>query len=158
MRRQVELRWQEVTWHRPFELEDVHDLLTHMAATSPRGPVIWEIRGNKNGVRFLIGTDRTYSHKVQNLFRSHGNIQFTDASAEDRATVTTAKQLKATRPILSLKTDTALSVIRSALFAISRYSAETVLQVLFGPTSMPTPTRASALPTRWPRWNVCRPG
>lgn len=151
MKRQVALCWQEVTWHRPFTLADVHDLLTHLAATSPRGPVIWEIRGSNNGVRFLIGTDRAYSQKVRYVFRAHGNIQFTDVATDGRKDVAVAKRVKISRPQLSLKTDTTLSVIRSGLYAMSRHSGETVLQVVLGPTSMPVPA-PSSLPDPHASW------
>jgi hypothetical protein len=138
MKRQAALCWQEVSWQRPFELEAVHELLTHLAAASPRGAVIWEIRGNDSGIRYLLGADRQYIQKIHEVFKAHGNIQFADVDETSRAAVSVSKQLRITRPLLSLKTDTALSVVRAGVAAMSGHSTETVLQIVIGQAFKPS--------------------
>ena len=47
--------WREVYLHRPYELETVWEVLSHLAALSPRGVVILEVRGRKGTVSYLLG-------------------------------------------------------------------------------------------------------
>lgn len=46
MKHKIEhIQWQEVVWQRPYKLETVWETLTHLAALTPRGAVVWEARG-----------------------------------------------------------------------------------------------------------------
>jgi len=141
MSRKPNLVWQELSWQRPFELETVHDMLTHLASTSPRGAVVWEIRSGKNGVRFLIGADKMYMSKIQSVFTAHGDVRFADVPAGSRAEMMVSRQIKVTRPTLSLQTDTTLSTIRAGLAAMANVprDAEAVIQIVLGPSYAPTP-------------------
>lgn len=56
--------WLEVNWQRPFNLDAVWEALTHLSTLSPRGAVIWEVRGANGRITHLIGADRTYINKV----------------------------------------------------------------------------------------------
>ena len=49
--------WKEVVWHRPYKLEAVWEVLTHLAAITPRGSVIWEIHSCNGKVSYLLGAD-----------------------------------------------------------------------------------------------------
>lgn len=141
MKRQIkEMCWKEVIWHRPFELETVYELLSHLASIIPRGPVIWEARAYGGRVRYLLGADKSYINKMQAVFRTHGRVQFHSILEDARRTINTAKQLKVSHPGLSLKTDTALSVIRAGLAAMAstHKEEETVLQIIFGPSFAPS--------------------
>jgi len=141
MKRQIkEMCWKEVIWHRPFELETVYELLSHLASIIPRGPVIWETRAYGGRVCHLLGADKSYINKIQAVFRTHGRVQFQSVPEDARRTVNTAKQLKISRPQLSLKTDIALSVIRAGLAAMAsnHREEETVLQIVFGPSFAPS--------------------
>ena len=135
------LYWQKVSWQRPFELETVQEILTHLASVVPRGPVVWEIRGNKSGISHLLGTEREHTNKLNAVFTTHGNIQF--FGSVNRKSVNSAKQLKISKPILSLKTDTALAVIRAGLATMANVSGneELVLQIVLGPSYSPSPIR-----------------
>jgi len=139
LNRKPNLCWREVEWQRPYELEIVHQVLTHLATTSPRGAVIWEVRGNKDGVRFLIGADQNYINKIESVFTAHGNVQFSDTA--ERKPVTNARLLKVSRAILSLNTDTTLSTIRAGLASITSVpsGAEIVLQIVIGASYSPSP-------------------
>ena len=141
MKRNQKFCWYEVHWQRPFELGAVYDALTHLASTSPRGPVIWEVRGRKGKVRFFIGTFDCYSRAVHSIFRANGKVRFTQISEKDRTPVTTARKLKITHPSLSLKTDTTLAVIRSALAVMAGMpkDVETTLQIVLDPAWAPHP-------------------
>ena len=35
------ITWKEIVWHRPFKLEQVIDMLNHLAALKNRGAIIW---------------------------------------------------------------------------------------------------------------------
>jgi len=141
------LVWQEVFWQRPFEIETVQELLTHLASVTPRGPVVWEVRGHKNQIRYFVASAKEYLNKTKDTFSAHGNIQFADITNSDRKSVTVSKQLKISNQILSLNTDIAPAFIRSALAAMSQSggSKETVLQIILGPSYSPRP-----LPGRMP--------
>jgi DNA polymerase III delta prime subunit len=135
-----ELCWSEVVWRRPFEIDCVHNLLSHLASLVPRGPVIWEVRGRDGCVRYLLGTDRKHLRKIRELFAAHGNVEFYHAPEHIRGSIRTVKNLRISHPVLSLKTDASLSVIRAGLAAIAsaRGKEEIVLQIVFGPSFAPS--------------------
>jgi hypothetical protein len=141
MTRQADLVWQEVTWQRAFTLDDVLELLTHIASTVPRGAIAFEVRGGGGNVRYSLGTERAHCRKIRDLFAVHGDIRFGDIEEGDRQKVVAAKQLKITRPLLSLKTDCTISAIRAGLAAMSNVpkGAEVVLQIILGKSFAPTP-------------------
>ena len=118
MKRNLEFCWYEVFWQRPFELDAVYDLLTHLATAAPRGPIVWEVRGSKGKVRFFLSA----------------------LSETDRTPIAAAKRLKISKPSLSLKTDITLSAIRSGLAAMANMprDVEIVLQIVLGPSYTPS--------------------
>lgn len=132
--------WREVDWQRPFELDAVLDVMTQLSVCSPRGAVIWEVRGNKSGIRYLLGMDRLYIGKIENIFRSHGRVQFSDAKT--RTPIKAARLLKVTHPSLSLNTELSQSVTRAVLAAMSTSNTETVIQIVLGRGYAPFPTPA----------------
>ena len=140
MKRQIEnIVWNEVVWNRPFELDAVHEALTHMASLTLRGTVIWEVRGSGGHVRYLLGMDERYVHKITETLRVHGNIRFYDMPEHARKMIRTAERLKISHPVLSLKTKVSLSVIRAGLAAMAaKNNEETVLQIVFGPSYAPS--------------------
>ena len=141
MKRQIDIAWREVVWTRQFELNAVYDLLTHLAATVPRGAVVWEIRGNCKKTQYLLGVDRMYLKKITDIFKAQGDVRFLDLKADGRQPVVVAEQLKITKPVLSLKTDMATAVIRAGLAALSNIpeDGEAVVQVILGPSFAPAP-------------------
>lgn len=136
--------WNEVVWQRPFELEAVWNVLTHLACHNPRGAVVWEVRGNQNGVRYLLGADQAYIEKIKDIFHAHGNVQFHEIPKESRRSVSVARQLKITHPTLSLNTTLTQSTIRAGLAAMSTKKPDTdiILQLVcgrgFSPSLIPT--------------------
>jgi len=142
MKKHNDLCWYEVFWQRPFELDAVHELLVNLATASPRGPIVWEVRGRKGNVKFYLGTYAPYVRKIHDLFRVNGKVRFAALKETDRTPMEAAKRLKISKPALSLKTDTTLSVIRSGLAAMSALprDVEAVMQIVLGPSY--TPKRA----------------
>ena len=136
--------WNEVVWQRPFELEAVWNVLTHLACHSPRGAVVWEVRGNREGVRYLLGADQAYIEKIKDIFHAHGNVQFHKVPDESRRAVSGVRQLKITHPTLSLNTTLTQSTIRAGLAAMSvmRPDTDIILQLVcgrgFSPSLIPT--------------------
>jgi hypothetical protein len=154
MKRQIEdICWKEVVWHRPFELETIYELLTHLASLIPRGAIIWEVRASEGRVQYLIGAERRHMPAIQVVFRSHGRVQFYSAKEDSRKTIDTVRQLKISRPVLSLKTDVTLAVIRAGLAAIvsGANPSDAVLQIVFGRSFAPTdvPKRVPSPHTPW---------
>lgn len=126
--------WREVSWRRPFGMEDVWNALSNLSTLTSRGAVIWEVRGKDGKVVHLLGADRTYIDKIEQTFRAHGDIQFREVSDNIRTPVQRARQLRITKPVLSLNTNLAESVIRVGLAAMTedKRGTETVLQVVLG--------------------------
>ena len=141
MKRKIqEIRWREVAWRRPFKLEAVREMLSHLAALSPRGAVIWEARGSNGRVRYRLGADREYIGGIEETMKAHGNIRFSDLPAHTAAPVGTARQLVIGKPTLSLNTDISMSAIRAGLAALAaaRDGEETVLQIVLGGAYAPS--------------------
>jgi energy-coupling factor transporter ATP-binding protein EcfA2 len=146
MKRNQTLVWREVHWQRPFETNDVWDALTHLAATRPRGAVIWEARGGQSSVTYLLGMEKYYHTMVEGIFQAHGDVRFT--RQPERLPVDYARQMKVSRKILSLKTDLVLSVLRAALSAMREGCA---VQIVFGPSFAPRST-SGKLPDPHASW------
>lgn len=152
MKRSLEqIIWKQLVWQRPFSLESVWELLSHLAAHSPRGPLIWEVRSRNGDTRYLLGADQKYMTKIQEIFQTHGNIQFYDIPNQSCKLVSLARSVKITRPLLSLNTNVASSVTRSALAAMSgSKDTETVLQIVLGGSYAPTfPPSDLRIPDNW---------
>lgn len=136
--------WKQVIWARPYKTENVWELLSHLAALSPRGAVIWEIRSKNGQVHYLLGADKRYIADIEKAAKAHGSIEFHDAEETARIPINTARQLKISHPSLSLKTDMAQAVIRAGLAALAenRDESETVVQVILGRAYAPSPVPA----------------
>lgn len=147
------ISWQEVLWQRPYDLGAVQNILAQLANLTPRGAVIWEIRGRNGQVSHLLGADKQYIGKIEEVFRAHGDVKFHTLPRAARLPVGMAKQLRVTHPQLSLKTDIAEAVIRAGLAAMTedRDGTELVLQVILGMAYPPAPIPAS-LPDPHATW------
>ena len=139
-RRFEDIVWREIVWQRPFELEAVQEMLVHLASLSTRGPIVWEIRGNGNRIRYLVGMEKCHQAKIKQAMEPHGKIQF-HKPEEERGPVTKAVQLKISKATLSLKTDKTTAVIRASLAAMNMCHdyEELVLQIILGPSILPVP-------------------
>jgi len=141
--------WREVSIQRPYEIETVWDILTHLAALSSRGPVVWEARCKDGKMRYLLGTPQWSVSRVQEVFKAHSSVQFSEAGR--REPVSEARKLKISRPVLSLNTELSAAMIRATLAAMTgaKSEAECVLQVLLGAAYAP-----SAIPQNLPNPNA----
>lgn len=136
--------WLEVRWERPFTVDTVLEALTHLSSLSPRGAVLWESRGKDGHVTHLLGADRRYIGKIAQAFRAHGDIRFREVSGSSRIPVRAARELKITKPVLSLNTNLAGAMVRAGLAAMTedKRGTETVLQVVLGRGFAPSPVPA----------------
>ena len=142
LKHQIEdLVWRELVWARPYKTETVWEVLSHLAALSPRGAVVWEVRSRNGDVSYLIGAAARYIKNIEEAIKAHSDIQFHEVGAEKRAAVTTARQLKISHPTLSLKTDITEAVIRAGLAALTedKSGIEIVIQIVLGRTYAPSP-------------------
>lgn len=140
-----DLVFREIVWARPYKLETVWETLSHLAALSPRGAVVWEVRSGNGTVCYLLGAAARYIRNIEEAIKAHGDIQFHEAGAEERDFVTTARQLKISHPTLSLKTDITEAVIRAGLAALTddKSDTEIVIQVVLGRAYAPSPVPAN---------------
>lgn len=136
-----DLVFKEIVWVRPYKTETVWEVLSHLAALSPRGAVIWEVRSQNGKVSYLIGAAARYIKNIEEAIKAHGNIQFHEAGAEKRAAITAARQLKISHPTLSLRTDITEAVIRAGLAALTEHKDGTqiVVQIILGRAYSPSP-------------------
>lgn len=139
-----DLVFKEIVWVRPYKTETVWEVLSHLAALSPRGAVIWEVRSQNGKVSYLIGAAARYIKNIEEAIKAHGNIQFHEAGAEKRAAITAARQLKISHPTLSLRTDITEAVIRAGLAALTEHKDGTqiVVQIILGRAYSPSPVPA----------------
>ena len=140
-----DLVFREIVWARPYKLETVWETLSHLAALSPRGAVVWEVRSGNGTVCYLLGAAARYIRNIEEAIKAHGDIQFHEAGAEERDFVTTARQLKISHPTLSLKTDITEAVIRAGLATLTddKSDTEIVIQVVLGRAYAPSPVPAN---------------
>ena len=146
LKHQIEdLVFKETVWARPYKIETVWEVLSHLAALSPRGAVIWEIRSRNGTVSYFLGAAARYIKNIEEAVKAHGDIQFHDAGEEKRAVIAVARQLKIGHPILSLKTDITEAVIRAGLAALTedKSGTETVVQIVLGRAYAPSPVPAN---------------
>ena len=137
-----EMAWLSLEWQRPFEIEAVIDMLTHLASSTPQTPIVFEARGCKGRVRYYLGVDRAFMRIVTDTMRAHGNIRFASVPPNARLRVNEARELKITKPTLSLKTDISEAVIRAGLAALlqPKGNEQAVIQVVLGRSYAPVPT------------------
>lgn len=135
------IAWRELHWQRPYKLETVWEVLTHLAALTPRGAMIWEVRGSNSNVVYLLGADQMYISKIEDAFRAHGDVHFREVAGGTRQPVAIVRSLKISHPQLSLN-NTTESVIRAGLAAMAadKSGAEMVFQVVLGRGFAPYPT------------------
>lgn len=133
------ITWKEVIWHRPFKLEQVVDMLNHLAAQKNRGAIIWEIRASNGKITHLIGTQSRFWNRIAETIKVHGDIEFYSFKKEHRAIITAARKLKISRSNLSLRTDITESTIRAGLAALAATAPneEAVLQIILGKAFSP---------------------
>lgn len=133
------ITWKEVIWHRPFKLEQVIDMLNHLAAQKNRGAIIWETRASNGKITHLIGTQSRFWNRIAETIKVHGDIEFYSFKKEHRAVITTARKLKISHSNLSLRTDITESTIRAGLAALAATAPneEAVLQIILGKAFSP---------------------
>lgn len=140
-----DINWKKIIWSRPYKIEAVWEMLAHLAATSPRGAVVWEVRSKSGQISYLLGVAARYIRNVEEAVKAHGDIQFHAMDNAERVPVTTARQLKISHPTLSLKTDITGAVIRAGLVALTedKGGTETVVQIVLGRGYAPSPVPAN---------------
>lgn len=140
-----DINWKKIIWSRPYKIEAVWEMLAHLAATSPRGAVVWEVRSKSGQISYLLGVAARYIRNVEEAVKAHGDIQFHAMDEAERTPVTTARQLRISHPTLSLKTDITQAVVRAGLAALTenKGGTETVVQIVLGRGYAPSPVPAN---------------
>lgn len=141
------LIWKEVVWQRPFQIESVTDLLTQLSGLTRRKQMVWEIRGQKDVVRYYLGMDESDLQHLEKLFNAHGQVEFSSSSTCKRQPTTHCKLLKITGRQSSLKVKDHEAITRASLAVMSRLGPkeELVLQIIIGSSSPPR-----AIPNKLP--------
>lgn len=142
LKHQIEdLVFREIVWARPYKIETVWEALSHLAALSPRGAVIWEVRSRNGRVSHLLGAAGRYIKNIEEAIKAHGDIQFHEIGEEKRIPVPVARQLKISHPTLSLKTDITGAVVRAGLAALAedKSGEEMAVQIVLGRAYAPSP-------------------
>ena len=143
----TDITWREVRYQRPFELESIWETLVHLAAATPRGAIVWEVRGCKGKVTYLLGADKIYINNIMGVFLAHGDIQFREIPDQARQMAVTARTLKISHPSLSLNTDITDAAVRAGLAALAQDKSgrTTIIQVVLGRSCAP-----SSVPAEFP--------
>ena len=144
MKRQIEnIVWKEIIWARPYKVETIWEMLSHLASLSPRGAIVWEARSHNGQVSYLLGAAGAYIKNIGQAIRAHGDIQLHDTEPEKRTAVAVTRQLKISHPTLSLNTELTQAVVRAGLAALAVPSTETVVQIVLGRAYAPSPVPAN---------------
>ena len=140
--------WREVFLQRPYEMETLYDILTHLASLTSRGPIIWEARGKGGVMRYLTGMTKWSANRVREVFKAHSSVQFSGSVV--RENITEARKLKISKPVLSLNTEVCAAMIRASIAAMTgaKADSECVIQMVLGaphtpgavPKNAPDPT------------------
>ena len=140
-----ELVWREVSLQRPYDIESLFAILTHIAALTSRGPLLWEARCKDGKMRYLLGTPKWSVSRVQEVFKAHASAQFMEGVT--REPVSVARRLKITKPVLPLNTELFAAMIRATLAAMTggKSDSETIVQLVLG-----APHTPSTIPKRTP--------
>ena len=127
----------EIFIQRPYEAETLHSILTNIATLSSRGAIVWEVRCKNGKVRYLMGTSKKSISKVQEVFKAHGEVQFSET--EHRALVQDSRKIRISKPVLSLNTEVSSAMVRAALAAMTGAKADTecVVQLILGAAFAP---------------------
>ncbi|MCI8634072.1 MAG: type IV secretory system conjugative DNA transfer family protein [Eubacterium sp.] len=133
--------WKQIIWTRPYKIETVWETLSHLAALTPRGAVIWETRSKNGHIEYLLCADKKYIASIEEAIKAHGNIQFHAMEETARTSVGTAQQLRISHPTLSLRTDITDAVTRAGLAALveDKGGTEIVVQIVLGRAYAPSP-------------------
>lgn len=147
------LQWMAIEWPRPYDINDVWELLSHLATLFPHCPLVWEVRGTGGQVCHRIGVKAPQLEKIKGVLHAHGDIHLRDVPNAARKSVTITRALKISHPILSLKTDVTMAAIRAGLAAMAEMppGEEMVLQVMLGKAFAPSSVSPS-LPDPTASW------
>ena len=134
-----DFEWYAIDLQRPFDIEDVIGLLSHIATMTPRGFVALETRCHEGQIDHLVGFTPPYRGKMIELFKGHGEIELSDVPSAFRKPMSSAQYLSVTKPVLSLNADVTDSVVRAGLAAMSatRSGEESVVQIVLGRSFSP---------------------
>lgn len=134
------LLWEIIEWQRPFDVTQVWEMLSHLASLSPHCPLVWEVRGRKDRVTYLIGARSQHIERINSTLSAHGDIHCRKIAATDRKDMVMTRHLKITHKTLSLNIEATMSEIRAGLAAMAAMKGddEMVLQVMLGKAHMPT--------------------
>ena len=128
------LQWLEIRWPRPLEIETAQEVIARLATSGQNNPLIFEVRANKSGVRYLLGAELSWLKQIAQILES-GVPGIRLKPCISRREVTYARRVKASRPQLALNTQNTLSVIRATLASLAQIKQdgeEAVLQIVLG--------------------------
>ena len=147
------LAWQAVDWQRPFTVEEVWEMLSHLATLKRRSPIVWGARGRNGQIRYQIGAYSQSINSITDAIRAHGDIRTHSIPGSSRKKVDVVQTIKVSHPVLSLNTSVTMSAIRAALAAMSAAHGEeeTVVQVILG-RSFPPASVPQEFPSPEAKW------
>ncbi|EOJ91698.1 type IV secretory system conjugative DNA transfer family protein [Enterococcus faecalis] len=139
MKQQLEnIQWQEVSFLRPLEFQEVVDTLAHLSGLTGRKSFVWEIRSQNNKITHLIGAETKDLRNITQLFSSHKKFQFSQAAK--RQPIKSAYALGLTSQVLTLKVKECDNFLRTTLATLTRNTKDTVvIQIIVGKSFAPHP-------------------
>jgi hypothetical protein len=143
-----QITWQEIYWSHPLDTTRTLNLLRQWAAQLHAPQIILEARSTKNGVRFLVGSQRRHETALRRDIEQMvpGTIVAADVTGRGHATV--ARRLTINQPIRPLESHDNEGSTRSILASLAglRGKELLVVQIVLGPRLAP-----QLLPGRLPR-------
>ncbi|MGY2745546.1 type IV secretory system conjugative DNA transfer family protein [Arthrobacter sp. UYCu723] len=143
-----QLVWQEIYWPHPLDTTRTLNLLRQWASQVHAPQIILEARATKNGIRFLVGSQRRHAISLRHDIKQTvpGTIVAADATRGGYATF--AHRLTINQPIRPLESQDNEGSTRSILASLAGLHGKELLvvQIVLGPRLAP-----QLVPDRLPR-------
>jgi hypothetical protein len=145
-RRELELVWTQLHLPRPLDEAAVQSLLLVLGSQRRPTPVVFELRGARTGIRYLLGCESTAVARITRLIRD-GLPGVAFSSAAGRSDPVEVGRVRLSPRTLPLRTDAALDTVRALLSALNvrlKTGELLAVQVVLGRPNSPIPVRPDA--------------
>lgn len=157
----VDWVWRRINWPRPLDAELAVELATRLAADPLAPPLVFELRAEHTGLRYLLGVPPEHVRRVSALARLQVPGVEISTDPEPRSAVQVARQVRLHPPGLGLDLSDRIGVVRAVLAALAVPLGQgdvLVLQIVVGPRHAPSEVPAKVPDPAAPWWRALLDG
>ncbi|WP_431230436.1 type IV secretory system conjugative DNA transfer family protein [Paenarthrobacter nicotinovorans] len=143
-----QLVWQEIYWPQPLDGAGTLNLLRQWAAQTHAPQVVLEARATKQGVRYLVASQRRHEMAIRRDIEQLVPGSIVAEGSSERSAATVARRITINQPIRPLAPRDEEGSIRSILASLTglRGTEMVVVQIVLGPRLAP-----KLMPSQLPR-------